>query len=105
MSMPIRTKASSGDLALIHNGIIENYASLKEELIHRGHMFQSDTDTEVLVHLIDDVQRSENVGPGRGRSTGAGQRGGRLRHRGAGPQGPERDGGRPQELALGHRHR
>ena len=45
------------DLALIHNGIIENYAAIKEELAHRGHTFQSDTDTEVLIHLIEDVQR------------------------------------------------
>ena len=45
------------DLALIHNGIIENYAAIKEELSHRGHTFQSDTDTEVLIHLIEDVQR------------------------------------------------
>ncbi|MBK9761455.1 MAG: glutamine--fructose-6-phosphate transaminase (isomerizing) [Flavobacteriales bacterium] len=54
-------QSTSGDLALIHNGIIENYASIKEELKHRGHSFKSDTDTEVLVHLIDDVQRTEKV--------------------------------------------
>ena len=54
-------QGTSGDLALIHNGIIENYAPIKEELVHRGHVFRSDTDTEVLVHLIDDIQRSENV--------------------------------------------
>lgn len=51
--------STSGDLALIHNGIIENYAAIKEELKHRGHSFRSETDTEVLVHLIDDVQRTE----------------------------------------------
>jgi len=54
-------QSTSGDLALIHNGIIENYASLKEELVNRGHSFLSDTDTEVLVHLIEDIQRTENV--------------------------------------------
>ncbi|MBL7953133.1 MAG: glutamine--fructose-6-phosphate transaminase (isomerizing) [Flavobacteriales bacterium] len=54
-------QGTSGDLALIHNGIIENYAPIKEELKHRGHTFRSDTDTEVLVHLIDDIQRSEGV--------------------------------------------
>ena len=43
-------QSTSGDLAPIHNGIIENYAAIKEELLHRGHSFQSDTDTEVLVH-------------------------------------------------------
>lgn len=51
----------SGELALIHNGIIENYASLKKELINRGHKFISETDTEVLVHLIEDVYKNENV--------------------------------------------
>ena len=54
-------QSTSGDLALIHNGIIENYAAIKEELSHRGHVFLSETDTEVLVHLIDDVQRTEQV--------------------------------------------
>ena len=54
-------QSTSGDLALIHNGIIENYAPLKEELIHRGHVFRSETDTEVLVQLIDDIQRTEKV--------------------------------------------
>jgi glucosamine--fructose-6-phosphate aminotransferase (isomerizing) len=48
-------------IALIHNGIIENYNSLKEELIARGYVFQSQTDTEVLVHLIDDIQKKEQV--------------------------------------------
>lgn len=53
----------SGDekIALIHNGIIENYNSLKEELIVRGYHFKSQTDTEVLVHLIDDIQKKEKV--------------------------------------------
>ena len=54
-------QSTSGDLVLIHNGIIENYASLKVELVNRGHSFLSDTDTEVLVHLIDDIQRTEKV--------------------------------------------
>ena len=44
-----------------HNGIIENYASIKEEMIKRGHVFNSDTDTEVLIHLIEDVQKNENT--------------------------------------------
>jgi glucosamine--fructose-6-phosphate aminotransferase (isomerizing) len=46
-------RSSSGDLVLIHNGIIENYASLKEELKHRGHTFKSDTDTEIVAQLVD----------------------------------------------------
>ncbi|MCS6990248.1 MAG: glutamine--fructose-6-phosphate transaminase (isomerizing) [Chitinophagales bacterium] len=51
----------SKGLAIIHNGIIENYAALKEELRHRGHRFESETDTEVLVHLIEDIQQNEGV--------------------------------------------
>ncbi len=47
--------------ALIHNGIIENYATLKTELIKRGYVFQSNTDTEVLIHLIEDIRKNENV--------------------------------------------
>jgi glutamine---fructose-6-phosphate transaminase (isomerizing) len=47
-------------LAIIHNGIIENYASLKQELIRRGHKFLSDTDTEVFIHFIEDIQEKEN---------------------------------------------
>jgi glucosamine--fructose-6-phosphate aminotransferase (isomerizing) len=49
------------NLAIIHNGIIENYDSLKQELVKRGHVFKSDTDTEVLVHLIEDVQSNEDL--------------------------------------------
>ena len=53
--------SNSGNLVIVHNGIIENYASLKEELIHRGFSFSSDTDTEVLVNLIEDVQQQRGV--------------------------------------------
>tara|TARA_R110002167_G_scaffold1459_4_gene7176 strand:- start:22 stop:1869 length:1848 start_codon:yes stop_codon:yes gene_type:complete len=53
--------SNSGNLVIIHNGIIENYESLKKELITRGYTFQSDTDTEVLVNLIEDVKKQENV--------------------------------------------
>ncbi|MES3017605.1 MAG: glutamine--fructose-6-phosphate transaminase (isomerizing) [Bacteroidota bacterium] len=54
---------TSGDnrLAIIHNGIIENYATLKETLISRGHVFNSDTDTEVLIHLIEDIQNQTGL--------------------------------------------
>ncbi|PLX02409.1 MAG: glutamine--fructose-6-phosphate transaminase (isomerizing) [Marinilabiliales bacterium] len=48
-------------LAIIHNGIIENYSPLKEELIARGYKFESDTDTEVLINLIHDIQDKEGV--------------------------------------------
>ena len=54
--------SQSGDIAIIHNGIIENYASLKEELTNRGHKFVSDTDTEVLAHLIEDILQNTNTG-------------------------------------------
>lgn len=49
------------NLALIHNGIIENYAPIKEELIKRGYKFISDTDTEVVIHLIEDIKINEKV--------------------------------------------
>lgn len=49
----------SGNLVLIHNGIIENYDSIKRELKKRGYVFQSDTDTEVLVNLIEEVKKNE----------------------------------------------
>ena len=53
--------SNSGNLSIIHNGIIENYAPLKQELIKRGYIFHSDTDTEVLVNLIEEVQKKENL--------------------------------------------
>lgn len=53
--------SNSGDLVIIHNGIIENYDSLKKELKKRGYTFTSDTDTEVLVNLIEDIQKNEKV--------------------------------------------
>jgi len=51
----------TNNLAIIHNGIIENYASLKQELLTRGYQFRSETDTEVLIHLIEDIQVNEKV--------------------------------------------
>lgn len=53
--------SNSGNIAIIHNGIIENYASIKEELIKRGYQFHSETDTEVLVNLVEEVQKQEKV--------------------------------------------
>ncbi len=53
--------SNSGELVIIHNGIIENYAPLKKELINRGYTFASDTDTEVLINLIEDVKKNEGV--------------------------------------------
>jgi glucosamine--fructose-6-phosphate aminotransferase (isomerizing) len=53
--------SNSGNIAIIHNGIIENYEPLKKELLKRGYTFSSDTDTEVLVNLIEDVKKKENI--------------------------------------------
>ena len=53
--------SNSGNLVIIHNGIIENYDALKKELTARGYTFKSDTDTEVLINLIEDVKLKENV--------------------------------------------
>ena len=53
--------SGNGRIVLIHNGIIENYAVLKSTLQKHGHTFQSETDTEVLVHLIEEVQQRENL--------------------------------------------
>jgi glucosamine--fructose-6-phosphate aminotransferase (isomerizing) len=47
-------------LAIIHNGIIENYSALKQDLISKGHTFQSETDTEVFIHFIEDIKENEN---------------------------------------------
>ena len=44
-----------GDIAVVHNGIIENFAELREELVERGHVFSSETDTEVVAHLVEEA--------------------------------------------------
>lgn len=56
--------SEDGNIALIHNGIIENYDSLKRELINLGYTFKSETDTEVLTYLIDDIKKKSNVSIG-----------------------------------------
>ena len=53
--------SNSGKLHMVHNGIIENYDTLKMELIKRGYSFYSDTDSEVLVNLIQEIKVKENV--------------------------------------------
>ena len=53
--------SQSGNLTLVHNGIIENYATLRDQLRERGYEFKSETDTEVLVQLIDYVMNTNNV--------------------------------------------
>jgi len=52
--------SKSGNLVIVHNGIIENYDTLRKELIFRGYTFKSDTDTEVLINLIEEVKTQEN---------------------------------------------
>ena len=51
--------SSTKKLAIIHNGIIENYGSLKQDLLRKGHVFLSDTDTEVFIHFIEDIKDKE----------------------------------------------
>jgi len=50
--------SNSGNLAMIHNGIIENYAQIKSELLKKGYTFSSDTDTEVLLNFIEDIRKN-----------------------------------------------
>ena len=54
-------RSNSGNLFMVHNGIIENYDTLKKELVKRGYSFYSDTDSEVLVNLIEEIQAKENI--------------------------------------------
>jgi glucosamine--fructose-6-phosphate aminotransferase (isomerizing) len=54
--------SNDGRLAMIHNGIIENYAQIKSELLKKGYTFTSDTDTEVLLNFIQDIQQNNNCG-------------------------------------------
>ncbi|TMI89948.1 MAG: glutamine--fructose-6-phosphate transaminase (isomerizing) [Bacteroidetes bacterium] len=54
--------SASGKLAMIHNGIIENYAQLKQELINKGYKFNSDTDTEVLLNFIEEIKKNNQCG-------------------------------------------
>ncbi|ARS37102.1 glutamine--fructose-6-phosphate transaminase (isomerizing) [Pontibacter actiniarum] len=52
--------STSGNIAIIHNGIIENYASLKKLLMEKGHTFKSETDSEVFINLIEDIRTNNN---------------------------------------------
>src|SRR5262245_25998960 len=54
--------SANGKLAMIHNGIIENYSQLKSELTKKGYNFESDTDTEVLLKFIEDIQKNNKCG-------------------------------------------
>src|SRR5215813_12578423 len=54
--------SANGKLAMIHNGIIENYTQLKSELVNKGYTFKSDTDSEVLLNFIEDIQKNNNCG-------------------------------------------
>lgn len=53
--------SNNGKLSIIHNGIIENYATIKEELLSRGHQFTSETDTEVLIHLVEEIYNNHDI--------------------------------------------
>src|SRR3989338_731092 len=53
--------SNSGEIAIVHNGIIENYLSIKEMLMKKGYKFKSDTDTEVLANLIEDIKKNAKV--------------------------------------------
>lgn len=53
--------SSDNRLALIHNGIIENYATIKQELLRKGHQFLGQTDSEVFIHFIEQIKRKTNV--------------------------------------------
>ena len=53
--------SASGKLAMIHNGIIENYSQIKQDLLKKGYQFHSDTDTEVLLNFIEDIKNNNNV--------------------------------------------
>ena len=55
-------RSASGKLAMIHNGIIENYSQLKKELTNLGYNFESDTDTEVLLNFIEEIKKNNNCG-------------------------------------------
>jgi len=55
-------ESGDGNIVLVHNGIIENYDVIKKELEKRGHSFKTETDTEVLVHLIEEIKNKANVG-------------------------------------------
>jgi len=52
--------SSNGNFAMIHNGIIENYAGIKQELVKKGYQFKSDTDTEVLLYFIEDIKKNND---------------------------------------------
>ena len=52
--------SNSGQLAMIHNGIIENYVPIKNDLLKKGYTFSSDTDTEVLLNFIEDIKKNNN---------------------------------------------
>ncbi len=52
--------SSDGSLAIIHNGIIENYGPLKQELMKKGHVFRSETDSEVAIHFIEDIRKNND---------------------------------------------
>ena len=65
--------SQSGNLVIVHNGIIENYDTIKQELMSRGYQFHSDTDTEVLINLIEEIKTTEGVKLGKAVQIASGQ--------------------------------
>ena len=97
----------TGKIVVVHNGIVENYLSLKKKLIEEGHKFTTETDTEVIAHLVEKYSEAR-----RQRSSGFAGRGGsedrpdadrRVRDRGDFVRRAEQDCRRPQRAACGHR--
>ncbi len=94
---------SAGPVAVVHNGIIENHVAIRQELEGQGVKFLSDTDTEIVAHLIHRELDPGRAQPLRGHARRAPPRRRRLRHRGALPHRARRDRGRAQRLAAGRR--
>ena len=99
---PTRTSAATATVAVVHNGVIENYAALKRQLQAEGVVFHSDTDTEVIAQLI---ARHLERRPGRGRPQGAAAAQGDLRPGRRQPAHPGPDRRRPPGQPAGRRHR
>ena len=101
-TMPTRT--STGEVALVHNGIIENFKPLRDELIARGRVFESETDTEVVAHLVSE-QVERGASPARGGRGGAAAAARRLRARDPVPPASRPADRRAARLAAGRRLR
>ncbi len=99
----------TGSVAVIHNGIIENYSALRAELEERGHQLASDTDTETVAHLLEEATRNgrrrRRRRPRRGDAPGLPAAGGRVHPGGDARRRPGCRGRRPPQLPAGRRTR